>query len=176
MFDQAAESVLLIPVPETTALLHPYRLRFDPEAAGVIEHITLLYPFLSPSHIDGGVLAHLRALFSSISSFPFALRATAWFEPDILYLAPDPVEPFIELTNRLVREFGVLPYAGRYPTVDPHLTVARHGDISALQQVADVLAGHLPIKAHAHQAWLMTGHPQIGWLPHHCFPFAGTQF
>ena len=173
MLDQAAESVLLIQVPEATAILRPYRLRFDPAAtAGVPAHITLLYPFLPPSHIDAGVLAHLRALFSSTSSFSFALRTTAWFEQDILYLAPDPVGPFIELTNRLSRDCGVLPYAGRYPTVDPHLIVAQHGEINELQQVADALAGHLPIEALAHEAWLLIGHTQTGWVPHHCFPFA----
>ena len=54
------ESIILIPVPEATPLVHQYRLHYDPSApAGVPEHLTLLYPFLTPDKIDGAVLSML---------------------------------------------------------------------------------------------------------------------
>jgi hypothetical protein len=74
----------------------------------VPEHITLLYPFLHPAQIDGTVRAQLQAFFSHVDALPFVLRSTAWFEQGALYLAPDPPDPFIALTNRLSSAFGVL--------------------------------------------------------------------
>ena len=88
------ESVVFVPVPEATPLVHQYRLRYDPAAsADVPEHITLLYPFLAPAQLDHAVLAKLRAVFVAIAPFPFALRSIAWFEQGILYLTPDPAAP-----------------------------------------------------------------------------------
>jgi hypothetical protein len=93
-------------------------------------------------------------------------------EQRTLYLAPDPASPFIDLTHRLSHDFGVLPYAGRYSTVDPHLTVAQCGARDMLEVAATTPARHLPIHAQAHEAWLMIGHAQHGWLLHQRFPLA----
>jgi 2'-5' RNA ligase len=175
MVEQPAESVILIPVPETTDLLLPYRLRFDPSAgAGVVEHITLLYPFLPPPQIDDAVLGRLQAFFSGVSPFSFVLRSIGWFEQGVLYLAPDPPDPFIALTNRLSSMFNVLPFEGRFPTVVPHLTIAEHGATDALEHVAASVAGHLPITGRTAEAWLMLGHNDTGWTLHHRFHLSGS--
>ena len=175
MLEQPTESVILIPVPETTDLLLPYRLRFDPAAsAGVVEHITLLYPFLPPTQIDGAVLARLQAFFSGVHAFSFTFRSTGWFEQGVLYLAPDPPDPFIALTNRLSSAFDVQPFEGRFPTVVPHLTIAQHGDTDVLAHVATEITGHLPLRVRAEEAWLMLGHNDLGWTLHHRFPFGGS--
>jgi len=51
------ESTLSILVPEAEGLVGSFRVRYDPAAKdGMPAHITLLYPFKSPSEIDGLVL------------------------------------------------------------------------------------------------------------------------
>ncbi len=168
-----SESVLLVPVPEAAPLVHQYRLRYDPAAsANVPEHITLLYPFLASDQLDDAVVAKLRAVFKAASPFSFTLHCTAWFEQSILYLAPEPAAPFIDLTHRLSQAFGVLPYEGRYPEVNPHLTIAQHGPKDALIQIAADVAGNLPIDAVAREAWVMVGHNRTGWSLHERFSFA----
>ena len=175
MIEQPPESVVLIPVPPATDLLRPYHSHFNPSApAGTVEHITLLYPFLPPSQIDDRVLARLRVVFSQVDAFSYVLRNTGWFEQGVLYLAPDPPDPFVELTNRLTTTFGVLPFEGRFPTVVPHLTIEQHGDIDTLQRVAAAITSRLPVAARAEEAWLMLGHIETGWTVHRRFPFAGT--
>ncbi len=166
------ESVILIPVPEATPLVHRYRLHYDPSApANVPEHLTLLYPFLPPDTISGAVLSTLRATFSVVSPFSFTLRQTAWFEQGVLYLAPDPMTPFIELTQRLSRLFNILPFEGRYPEPIPHLTIAHDGPQDALAEIAATISAQLPIEAIAQEAWLMIGHNKTGWVLHDRFTF-----
>ncbi len=177
MTDQpVSESGLVVPVPASYALVHHYRLRFDPSAlAGASEHITVLYPFIAPAHLDCGVSARLRTLFGAISPFPFALRATAWFGQDVLYLAPDPSAPFSRITTLVSDEFGVLPYGGLYGAATPHLTIGAigpGGDLRALQRAATDVAEGLPIEAAARDAWLIVGNNETGWSVRDRFPFA----
>jgi hypothetical protein len=138
----------------------------------VVEHITLLDPCLPPPQIDSAVLARLQTFFSGVHAFSFVLHTTGWFAEDVLYLAPDPPDPFVALTNRLSSMFGIPPFEGRFPTVVPHLTIAEHGPMDVLQQVAAAVAGHLPIQARAAEAWLMCGHNGAGWTLLARFPFA----
>jgi len=169
------ESILLVPVPKATPLVHQHRLCYDPAAsANVPEHITLLYPFLVPDQLNDAVLATLRAFFNATSSFSFSLRSTAWFEQGVLYLTPDPAASFVDLTHRLSHAFGVLPYEGQYARVTPHLTIAHHGPSAALAQIAATLTGDLPIDAVAREAWVMVGHNETGWVLRHRFPFASN--
>lgn len=169
------ESNILIPVPEATPLVHQYRLRYDPSApANAPEHLTLLYPFFTPDSIDGAVLSTLSATFRAVSPFPFTLRRTAWFEQGVLYLAPEPAAPFVELIQRLSQTFHILPFGGRYPEVIPHLTIAQHGPKDALTQIATTVSVQLPIDAVAREAWLMVGHNETGWVLYERFPFGLT--
>ena len=95
-----AESALVVLVPEAEARVGSFRERHDPSAAaGVPAHITLLYPFLAPDEIDAAAIESLQQCFASIQPFRFALAGIRRF-PGVLYVAPEPSEPFRELTDR----------------------------------------------------------------------------
>ena len=97
----AGESALVVLAPEAESLVKPFRDRHDPVARlGVAAHITLLYPFKSPDQIGDAVLAQLRDGFANFAPIAFALNTIQRF-PDVLYLAPDPAEPFRELTRAI---------------------------------------------------------------------------
>jgi 2'-5' RNA ligase len=155
------ESALVVLVPEAEALAKPFRDRYDPSAAaGVPAHITLLYPFKPPDEIDQPVLESLGGCFQGFALFRFALASIRRFPDAVLYLAPEPDEPFRQLTLAIWNQYPETPpYGGKWPDIVPHLSVAWVKDEQQLDRIADDFAkasrGRLPIQATAAQAALM---------------------
>ena len=123
-------------------------------------HITLLYPFKSPDEIDRVVLDTLRHCFFRFPPFKFSLRTINQFAHETLYLAPEPEDPFRELTLAIWRCYPETPpYRGRYSTVIPHLSVADHLGEQELTEVAlefeQASQGFLPLQAKAAEVALM---------------------
>jgi 2'-5' RNA ligase len=140
-----------------------HRLRLDPNAAaGVPEHITLISPFIPPERLDTGVRVRLASLFASVHPFPFELTSVGWFGDQVMWLAPEPAAPFVELTQRLVDEFGIQPYEGAYADIRPHLTVAL-GNPEGAREAAAAVAPRLPVRALADRVHLMVGAEATGW-------------
>lgn len=128
----------------------------DPFAVlGVPAHITLLYPFVAPEQLDESVRSVVAGIVASEPSFPFTLtEARRW--PDVVYLAPEPDEPFRRLTTALVEAFPEYPPYGRPEAeVVPHLTVAQAAPESYLLAAQHALPPLLPIRDVAREAWLM---------------------
>lgn len=121
-----AHSAFIAPVPEAEPLVAPWRDRLDPSARlGVPAHVTLLFPFHSPELVSEQVREDVLRLVAATPAFDFRLQATGRF-PGVLYLAPEPADPFVGLTRALVQRFpDCRPYAGRHPHIVPHLTVGR---------------------------------------------------
>ena len=161
MTDDALESALLIPVPEAEPLVADLRAEHDPAAAaGVPAHVTLLYPFLEPSAIDDAVFERVGSVFAASMPFRFSLARSGWFGGEVLYLAPEPVEPFVWLTESLSSRFpSHAPYGGAFEAIVPHLTVAMRGD-EAIEE--EVTAG-LPIASQASEAVLMVEAADSRW-------------
>jgi 2'-5' RNA ligase len=158
------ESALVVLVPEAEALVKPFRDRYDPSAApGVPAHITLLYPFKPPDEIGSAVLDKLRQGLARCAPFRFTLASIRRFPAEVLYLAPEPDEPFRRLTLAIWDWYPETPpYGGKWPDVVPHLSVARLADELRLDRVADEFAqasrGILPIRATAAEVALMDNH------------------
>jgi 2'-5' RNA ligase len=156
------ESSLMIVVPEAEGLVKPFREKYDPSAAvGVPAHITLLYPFKSPTEINAIVLDNLNKCFARFPPFAFSLAETRRFGVQTLYLAPEPDEPFRQLTMAIwACHPETPPYGGRYSDVVPHLSVAdqcrneRQLECIAVEFAAASL-GELPIGARAAEVTLM---------------------
>jgi 2'-5' RNA ligase len=155
------ETALVVLVPEAESLVRPFRDRHDPSAAaGMPAHITLLYPFKAPGDISAAVLGDLRLCFAGFRQFDFSLAAIRQFAGGVLYLAPEPDEPFRRLTLAICERYPETPpYGGRYSNIVPHLTVADLTDGRQFDRVAEEFArasqGKLPIRATAREAALM---------------------
>ncbi len=163
------ESALVVLVPEAEVLVKPFRNRHDPSAAiGVPAHVTLLYPFIAPDEIGSAVLDDLRQCFERFPPFVFSFSEMRRF-PGVLYLAPEPAEPFRGLTRAIWDRWpSTPPYGGQYSDIVPHLCVAQIADELQLDAVAKAFgsasAGKLPIRATANEIALMdntTGHWQV---------------
>jgi hypothetical protein len=172
------ESALMVVVPEAEPLVKPFRDRYDPSAAaGVPAHITLVYPFKHPDEVDRMVLDDLGRSLRQRASFRFSLAMIRRLADAVLYLAPEPDEPFRDLTLAIWDRYPEAPpYGGRWPDIVPHLSVARVDNEQELDRISDDFAkasqGKLPIRATATGVVLMekrSGH----WLTRATFEFRG---
>ena len=155
------ESALLVPVPEAEPLVGGWRAKYDLAAQkGVPAHITILYPFVPPAEITVETVDELAGFFSRFAPFDFVLTRTARF-PQVVYLAPEPAEPFLRLTEAVHERWPSFPpYGGAFDEVVPHLTVVERddgSDIDVLDIVERDIVRGVPIQARAREVWLMQG-------------------
>jgi hypothetical protein len=110
-------TALVVAVPEAEPLVGPARSRYDlADKTGIPAHITILFPF--GDREDG-----LDELFARFPPFDFALVSVRRW-PTVLWLAPEPSEPFVALTNAVADRYPEYPpYGGEHDEVIPHLTV-----------------------------------------------------
>jgi 2'-5' RNA ligase len=154
-----AETAIIVPVPEAEPIVGRWRRRYTPSgAAGMPAHITLLVPFVDSDALAVDETRRAGDVLARFASIEVTLAATGYFEgpPSVLYLDPDPVEPFREMTEALVREFpGHPPYGRRGATIVPHLTVATRLPREELGAIEAEVVVALPIAARTREAWLM---------------------
>ena len=122
-----AASVLLVPVPDAEATVAPFRRGLDPTYRQKMPaHVTVLVPFMPPTMIDDAVIDNLTSLFRGFGGFEFVLREMNWFDKRVLYLEPEPAEPFRLITTAVVKQFpDYPPYEGAFDDIVPHLSDRR---------------------------------------------------
>jgi 2'-5' RNA ligase len=162
---RVAETALLVPVPAAEPLVREQRLAHDPVAPlGIPAHITLHYPFVPPDALDESVERSVAEVVSGFRAFDFQLRDVRSFGDGVVYLAPEPGEPFTELTAALAARWPEHPpYGGGFETVIPHLTVAMADD-APVTVLESVLRPGLPVVTRATEVWLMEGRADDGWV------------
>lgn len=148
---------MLVPVPQAEKVVAEWRARHDPvAAAGVPAHVSLIVPWLPADEIGPQPLAELAEAAASTRPWEFRLTGVAWFGRRVLWLVPEPAEPFARLTRRLADHFGTPPWEGAFEDIVPHLTVGQaDGDPTILDQVADELQARLPLDCRADELWVM---------------------
>jgi 2'-5' RNA ligase len=152
------QSAVLIPVPQADSVVGRWRHEHDPvAAAGVPAHVTLIVPWLPPAEIGGADLAELEEELGGVPAFDFALTRVDWFGRRVLWLAPEPAKPFLELTQRLADRFGTAPWDDEFDEVVPHLTVAHASDGVELVPIAADVSTRLPLRCRAEEVWVMVG-------------------
>ena len=139
-------SAVIAAVPDAAGAAHPWlerTCRVKP-SQGIPAHVTILFPFLPPAAIDDRLVDDLRALFGRFEPFSFQLCEPRRF-PEVLYLAPDPPEPFVQLAEALVTAYPQHPpYEGAFDSIVPHLTVAE-GATEVLDAAEADVRSSLPI-------------------------------
>jgi hypothetical protein len=162
-----SESVVLVPFPDVAAFVEPWMERTCPNSKpsrGIPAHVTLLYP--SPADVD-----EVARVLDSVAAFDVAFEETARFE-EILYLVPKPQAPFAEMTQALVRRFPDWPpYGGKFDGIVPHLTVAQ-ADAATLDVAERDVVPHLPVRARAQHAVMLTEVEPQRWELQATFAFA----
>jgi 2'-5' RNA ligase len=147
------QSALIVPVPEAEALVRPWRLATFGERTSIeiVAHVTLTVPFVRPSEIEESLVRELRTFFAAVAPFDYRLARVERF-PEVLWLAPEPAERFVRLTEALVERYPAYPpYAGEFNEIVPHVTIA-HGEFN---RAAAAIEPSLPIAARATEARLL---------------------
>jgi 2'-5' RNA ligase len=161
-FSLVPRSALIVAVPEAERLVGPWRLRYDNASLGIPAHVTLLFPFVPAEELDEHLFDELRELFAQQPSFFIAFPRVARF-PEVVWLAPEPAEPFLRLTELIVGRYpDYPPYDGVHDDVIPHLTVAV-GDRTLQDQVDAALTPHLPIADEVREVVLLEEQPDGLW-------------
>jgi 2'-5' RNA ligase len=121
---------------------------------GVPPHVTLLIPV--PPDVDSAAEA-----LASFGAFDVTFARLDRF-PGTLWLAPEPSEPFGEMTNALMERFPEhAPYGGGFEGITPHLTVAQGDDLA---EAEDAIAPLLPLRSRASSIVLFQQVAADRWL------------
>ena len=163
-----AETAIVAMFPELEPLVgDARRLHTADGPRGMPPHVTLLVPFADSAEVDG-LLDRVREVFAAFASFESKLRETRRF-PGLLYLAPQPAQPFVAITEALVEAFPEYPsYGGEFDEIVPHVTVAQ-GDADTLGAIEEDLRGRLPVSVRVERAWLVEDAAD-GWRRNTPFP------
>jgi 2'-5' RNA ligase superfamily len=159
------ESALIVPVPEVEPLVGRHRLVLDPAAGwGVPAHVTVVYPFLPPAQITDDVRRTVRKVAAATPAFDIEFSRIRWFDDTVVWLSPEPAEPFRALTMSLWRRYPQAPpYRGAHgDTVTPHLTIGQGGPVEAMQAAAVEIDTQLPVRATATEMRLIIGKAEPG--------------
>jgi len=151
-----SETAVVVVADAAEPAVGRWRSRYDRSCGlGVPPHVTVLYPFLPVAAVTDDVLAGLAAIVAAEPAFEVVFAGFGRF-PGILWLAPDPAEPFRRLTHAVWRAWpSHPPYGGVHAEVTPHLTVAEHPDADVLDAIAADVAPTLPLRARVSSAQLL---------------------
>lgn len=157
------ESAIIVPVQVPVAV-NRLRDRMDPSAPqGVPAHVTLLYPFMPPEELKEDVRRRVEEIVAAEHAFTFALTSVERW-PNVVYLAPEPDDPFRRLIHALAEAFpDYPPYEGAHADVVPHLTVAQDVPDDWYAAAEHALPAVLPIRDVAREAWLIGHTPERPW-------------
>jgi len=180
---EPSRTALVVVAGAADEALAPWRRRFHAWSVerGIPAHLTILFPFVPASRVDGGLLASLRALYAPVSPFAYELARVESF-PGVAWLAPEPAAPFLHLITATRAAFPDHPPYGD-PTLEPvpHCTVG--GDTgdeddhrtfpATLAALRDGLGPSLPLACRAEAATLLVEQADGTWAGGPAFPFEG---
>jgi 2'-5' RNA ligase len=146
---------LVVPLPELEPMVARWRSRFDAEVTGVPAHVTVLVPWIPPEELTEADLDAVGQLAKSWDAFEVSFADFEVFTvadgPNVHWLAPEPADPFIGLTDDLATCWPEHPpYGGAYglePT--PHLTLSSTVADSELGEMFEAIRPQLPISVMA---------------------------
>lgn len=156
--------VVRIALPEALANI---RRRHDPVAAkGVPAHVTLLFPFVPVARLTPPIRSALASIAGSMAPFDVRFADVGRF-PGLLYLVPEPADPFRALTASIASRFpDYPPYGAAHAEVIPHLTLT-DSPTAPLDAVAGATRHWLPFSRRVAALELLaedgTGHWTRHW-------------
>jgi hypothetical protein len=159
---------LSIPVSCAAPLLESWR--GGTRGVRASHHVTVLDPFVPSFLLDAEVEEAVSQILLEFRPFSYDLVRLERF-PGVLYLAPEPGEPFIAMTEALWRRFPDRPpYGGAYDAIVPHVTLALGNEPAGL---AEHVEQRLPVRGSVEEVWLMMETPDGSWSAGRRFALGG---
>jgi 2'-5' RNA ligase len=151
-------SALAVPftLPPELARVRP---RWDYAAqTGIGPHVTIQFPFLPCADLGPRERAELAALARAVPAFDVRFEQVRRF-PDLVWVQPEPAEPFARLTAAVVARWpSHPPYEGAFDLVIPHLTVVE-SDVADLEAIEALARRSTPFarRAQRMELWCQDG-------------------
>jgi 2'-5' RNA ligase len=178
--DADRRSALVVVAREAEPVVGEWRRRYLRESVerGIPPHLTILFPFVPASEIDGATVAALRRLYAPVRPFDYELACVGSF-PDAAWLAPVPSEPFLDLVARTRDAFPDRPpYGDPGHVAVPHCTLGIDEDPDRLaamvRELRERLAPSLPIRCSAVEVTLVGELSDGTWITRESFPLEGA--
>jgi hypothetical protein len=154
------ETAIIVPVDPAEVVVGGWRRAHTPSGSnGMQAHVTLLAPFTPPELLVPGRIREAREILRGFDAFDFELVSTAYLDLGsrrVLYLPPEPGEPFVRLIEALAARFPEHPPYGTASLEPiPHVTVATSADDDLLEGIERTVQPALPIAAAATEAWIV---------------------
>ena len=166
-------SALVVPfsVPSPLARV---RQRWDYAAlTGVGPHVTILFPFVPCVELGLQARAELGAIARAVPAFEVRFEQVRRF-PDLVWVEPEPSEPFAALTAAVVGRWPEFPpYGGAYETVIPHLTIVE-SEVAALNEIERLARRVTPFARRAQRLELWCQDGAGRWRTRWRMPLAAT--
>jgi len=158
----------IVAIVSLPARLRALRLQHHDDAnKGIPPHVTLLYPFAPAGALTRPVRKALARAAAAHEPFVVAFPTVETF-PSVVFLAPRPSAPFLDLTRDLCIAFPAYPpYGGEIATDDliPHLTMAEESGDRAEVLVREI-GPLLPVRAVIRSIAVITEDDRGRWSPH----------
>jgi len=167
-------SAIVVLVAEAETLVAAHRLVHDPMAArGVPAHVTVLHPFRSV--VDDSTAHEVAAIAGRLDAFDATFAAVDSFPGSVVFLAPEPLDRFKELTRSFVEAFpDCPPYGGAFPDPHPHLTIGSHLDDDTADGLARTIAPGLPVTTRVDRLTLLVEDDAGRWSVAQSWPLASS--
>jgi 2'-5' RNA ligase len=147
-------------MPRELALVVPFSLPIEPAGVhnDVGPHVTVIVP--AP-----GDTARILDALAPFSPFDVTFARFGRF-PVASWLAPEPCEPFVAMTEAVMAAFpGYLPYGGEFSEIVPHLTVAQE----RIDEMEASIEPLLPLRGRAEAVVLYEHVSGMHWRNVHSF-------
>ena len=167
------ETAIAVPLRELGPAIDHLRLKHTKAGAeGVPAHVTLLIPFADSESLSSGDVASAATIIGRFRAFDVRFEMLRYFDEEeaVLYLAPEPPEPFVRMIEALVEAFPAYPpYGGVHSEHVPHVTIAE-GERATLALLEREVASQLPLVARVEAAWLFQRDADERWHAREAFP------
>lgn len=146
-------SAVIIRAHLPPGLEHLRQTHVPDAGGGVPAHVTLLYPFVRWEELDPSIGRRIESVAAEHAPFDYTLTGPARW-PDTIYVAVEPVDPFVRLQADLAAMFPDYPIYGAASDFGftPHITVAEGRAVNDPATMRDQGWSALPLTARA--AWL----------------------
>lgn len=163
-------------VAPRTGLAIPFRLppqlwalrrRWDRAAlAGAQPHVTILYPFLPPAMLTDATREALAAIAAGVHPFDVRFQRVRRWEDGLVWVEPEPVEPFRRVTGSVVERWPEHPpYEGLFDEVIVHMTLVESAT-APLPEIERAARAAVPFTGRADRLELWRQDDAGRWRPH----------
>jgi len=144
-------SGLIVPLPDLEPVVGEWRACYDAEFVDTPAHVTVLFPWIPPGSLTEADLDAVGQLARSWQPFEVCFARFGDFQTfedaGVHYLAPEPADPFLALTDDVCAVWPEYPpYEGAFAEVVPHLTVSSSADAEQAAELRAAVEALLPVR------------------------------